>query len=162
MTPSGRPEAVFAGRTVEEVQGLIASGCMDRGHMVVNSTPNQVQCQIEMGALQSALTQALIGNSYSTTPQQFVRFVITPASGNMRVQAQMWVQTQMAFGQMQTQEVNGAQQFNSVQSFLISMGGVAPGSVMSAVSAPATPAVAAASKNEGPAPSETIITEPTN
>ena len=102
---------------------------MDRGHIVVDSTVNQVQCQIEMGVLQSALTQALIGNSYSTTPQQLVRFVIIPVGADTRVQAQMWVQTQMAFGQMQTQELNGAQQFNSVQSFLMSIGGSAPGSV---------------------------------
>lgn len=165
LTPSGRPEASFIGRSPDVVQGLIASGCMNRGMLVVNSTPNQVQCEIPMNAFQATAAQLLIGNSYSTTPQSFVRFAIVPVGGDTRVQAQMWVQTQMAFGQMQQQELNSNEQFNSVQSFLMQLGGVAPGQVpgLEKPSAPVIEAEPASSPTETPiGPPTAIIPEPTS
>lgn len=126
-TPSGRPEAVFSNSSPDQVQSKLASGCMDRGMLVVSSSQNQVQCEIQLNAMQSALLQVMIGNSYSTPPRQYVRFVITPTGAGARVQAQMWAETQMAFGQMRQAELNSNEQFNSVQSFLFDIGGTSTG-----------------------------------
>jgi len=69
------------------------------------------------------LAQMLIGNSYSTTPELFVKFVIFKNGATVRVQAYQWMQTQMAFGQVRKSELNGNAQFNVVLKALISIGG---------------------------------------
>ena len=69
------------------------------------------------------MTQFLIGNSYSTTPERYVRFSIFPSNGKTRVQAYQWVETQMAFGQVNKVELNGNSQFNDVLKALVAVGG---------------------------------------
>jgi hypothetical protein len=65
----------------------------------------------------------LIGNSYSTTPDQKVKFTIYQSGRNVKVSARQWIETQMAFGQMQRQELNSNNQFNDLQRMLYSIGG---------------------------------------
>ena len=126
VTASGRPEAIFAGVAPEEVQSRLTQRCLDRGHVVVTSSASQVVCELEMGAMSSVLTQALIGNSYSTEPKTYMRLTIVPVTDGARVQAYTYSETQMVGGQVNKMELNGNQQFNSVQGFLNAVGGVAP------------------------------------
>lgn len=130
-TPSGRPEAIFLTSESAEAANKIASGCMTAGMTVVSSSDYQVVCESNLSMTQQVLTQTLIGNSYSTTPSQFVQFNLADLGETVRVQANSWVQTQMAFGQikkMPTDQSN--KQKNDLQGALFGMGGVpVPGSV---------------------------------
>jgi len=90
--------------------------------MVIESTPNQVLCGKTLTGSDAFLAQMAIGNSYSTTPQRKIRFTIYKMGDDVKVTAQQWVETQMAFGQVQTQELKTNNQINDVQNFLLSLG----------------------------------------
>jgi hypothetical protein len=120
---SGSPEAYFL-TPPEQTMGKLGSACMDRRGSVTESSANQVVCEVPMGAGQAIVTQLLIGNSYSTTPQEFIRFNIIPfGSGASRVQAAAWVETTMAFGQKQTVNLSTGRAGEQIQELLSSVGG---------------------------------------
>ncbi len=70
----------------------------------------------------AVLAQMAIGNSYSTTPQRKIRFTIYKIENDIKVVAQEWIESQMAFGQINIQELKSNNQRNSVQNFLFSLG----------------------------------------
>lgn len=63
-----------------------------------------------------------VGNSYSTTPQQKIRFIAYRTGSDVKVTAQQWIEIQMAFGQVRTQELNANNQINELQNYLFSLG----------------------------------------
>lgn len=117
-TPSGRPEMVFAYTSLSDAVSQVSSTCMDRGWMVSTQINNQVVCEIPMGIFQSAMTQMLIGNRYSSPPKSFVRFSLGQVGDHTRVQAQAWSETQMAFGQMQHHQYQDDGTYNNLLGFL--------------------------------------------
>ncbi|MGK3451465.1 hypothetical protein, partial [Escherichia coli] len=46
-----------------------------------------------------------IGNAYSTTPVSKVRFTIAQLNNDTKVWADMWMETQMAMGQVQPEMI---------------------------------------------------------
>jgi len=122
-TASGRPEAVFAGETSESVSNKIAAGCMSKGLLIKESSSSMVVCGKTMEGGEAVLAQMLVGNSYSTTPEKSIRFNIVSYDGSVRVAAYQWFESQMAFGQVNRQELNSGNHFNDVQNFLYSLGG---------------------------------------
>lgn len=126
-TPSGRPEAEFVTRNPAVVSERLTTLCASRGYLVQQSSPSQVVCGGQMQGGDALLAQLAIGNSYSTTPEQYVRFAILPYGGKVRVQAYQWVETQMAFGQVNKVELNSGNQFNSIMRALASIGGTPVG-----------------------------------
>lgn len=123
ITASGYPEATFQSLTVADVRNGIIGACDSRGLHVVEANDNAVVCGKTMSGGEAVLAQFLIGNSYSTTPQQKIRFTIYQLGTGTKVSARQWIETQMAFGQVRAQELNSNQQFNDLQSFLYSIGG---------------------------------------
>lgn len=117
-TPSGWPEAMFDTNDRSEVLDVIANGCADRGYMVTTQTSSHVMCERTMDGLEGVFAQALIGNSYSTTPQMKVRFSTLPTGDQIRVQAQPWIETQMAFGQINREDMRSGQAGRDLQVFL--------------------------------------------
>jgi hypothetical protein len=117
-TPSGRAEMMFAYTTAPDALTAVQSTCMDLGWMVTSQSANQVVCEVPMGMMQSAFTQLLIGNSYSTTPRQFARFSMVQVGDHTRVQTQVWAETQMAFGQMQQHQYTDDGTYNNMLNFL--------------------------------------------
>jgi len=117
-TPSGRPEMIFAYTPVDQAVASVSSKCMDRGWMVTQQLPGQVVCEIPMGVFQSALTQMLIGNSYSSPPKQFIRISMAQTGDHTRVQTQTWAETQMAFGQMQHHQYTDDNTYNASMVFM--------------------------------------------
>jgi hypothetical protein len=111
---------------VTSTSDAIAGKCIDVGWIVISTTSTTVICEAPMNVGQSALTQLLIGNSYSTPPKRFMRFNIAGVQGASRVQANGWVETQMAFGQMQRQDFSGPEFHNSILGFLTAAGGRLP------------------------------------
>ena len=123
QTTSGRPEATFHGETVAELTSRISRHCLERG-MLVSQGQNQLTCSQQLSGGDAILATMAIGNSYSTTPQRHIRFNLLKQANGVRVFAQQWIETQMAFGQMRRQELNSGKQFNDVQNFLTYLGGV--------------------------------------
>lgn len=126
VTPSGRAEMVFAYTPVGDAVTAIGSKCMDRGWMITQQTNNQVVCEIPLGMWQSALTQMLIGNSYSSPPKSFVRVSFAQTGDHTRVQTQVWAETQMAFGQMQHHQYQDDGTYNNMLGFLAEAGAQLP------------------------------------
>lgn len=125
VTPSGSPEAHFAGSAASVVSKL-TSGCMDSKWTVVSSSANEVVCETQLSMGQSIMGQMLLGNSYSTPPRQFYRFSVAENAGITRVQPSGWMETQMAFGQVNRVAFTGAPFQNSVMTFMASLGGAYP------------------------------------
>ncbi len=126
LTPSGQPDAVFANTPMDQAASKLASACMSAGWQISSQSSNQLICEIKVGVFKAALQQALIGNSYSTTPKTFVRFSIAQLNGDSRAQAAEWTETTMPFGQVQRADYNNDDNFNFLQNFLIGAGGEFP------------------------------------
>lgn len=126
LTLSGQPDVVFQETTLGDAASKIANHCMNAGWQITSQTTNQVVCEVPMGTMQSALTQMLIGNSYSTTPRSFVRVNIAQIGSHTRAQANAWVETQMAFGQVRQQPFSDDKTFNNLMGFLTGAGGQLP------------------------------------
>lgn len=125
VTPSGRTETVF-GLSVVDTSDRIANGCADLGWTVVNTTSSMVVCEAQLSTMQSVLAAMLIGNSYSTPPKQFLRFNLVGLGRGTRAQATGWIETQMAFGQIRTQEMTAANYHNDVMNLFTAIGGEFP------------------------------------
>jgi hypothetical protein len=143
-TPSGYPEATIAARTVDEVRASLMEACIQVGALVQESAGNNVLCSKTMTGGDAVLASLLVGNSYSTPPEQKIRFTVFQLQGNVRVTAQQWIETQMALGQIRRMELNGNNHRNSVQAMLDRLGPAhdsepSPAPVI-APSAPTTPA----------------------
>ncbi|MEQ9518454.1 MAG: hypothetical protein RLN89_03335 [Parvibaculum sp.] len=117
-TPSGWPEALFETPEKTQVLDSIASGCADRGLHVTNQTSTHVMCERTMDDLGGVFAQALLGNSYSTTPQMKIRFSAFQTGENVRVQAHPWVETQMALGQINRVDIKTGRTASDIQNFL--------------------------------------------
>ena len=121
-TSSGYPEGMFSNSSVEVVRSRLIDGCSSKGILVQEASGNQVVCGKTMDGGDAILAQMLVGNSYSTPPERKIRFVIYQLASDVKVTAQQWVETQMAFGQIKRHELNGNNHRNDIQQFLYSLG----------------------------------------
>lgn len=122
-TPSGRPEVVFATRNTASIAEKITARCAVKGLLIRKTSPNEVICGGTMSGGDAMLAQLAIGNSYSTTPEQFIRFTIFIVNAQTRVQTYQWIETQTAFGQTNKLELNSGKHFNNTLKALIALGG---------------------------------------
>lgn len=134
ITPSGLPDAIFASTTAENAVSKLANACMNRGWSISSQTSSQLICEIPVNGFKAAMQQMLIGNSYSTTPRSFVRFSVASLADNARAQANAWVETQMALGQMRQQPYQDDATIDNLMAFMIEAGGeLPPGTVFPGV-----------------------------
>lgn len=117
------PVVVWFAMPPDEVSEVIANICADRGAMVVEQDRSHVLCSQVTSGLKGALTQFLIGNAYSTTPEVKVRFALLKNGSSTRVLAEQWVETQMAFGQLRREPVMGRKNIDRLRAALIGEGG---------------------------------------
>lgn len=122
QTSSGYPEGVFSNTTVDVVKSKIMEGCSSKGIMVQDVQSNSVICGKTMSGNDAFLATLAMGNSYSTTPERKVRFMVFQSGSNVKVTAQQWMDLQMAFGQTKKQELNSNNQRNNMQDFLEKLG----------------------------------------
>lgn len=127
VTPSGRPEAVFEHATTSDIGAKLALRCLDAGLIIQDQSPNLLTCGGQLTGGDAIAAQLLIGNAYSTPPVQTIRFNLVQVGDSVRVQAFQQVQTQYAFGQVRSLELNAANQFNVIQYMFEALGGHAPG-----------------------------------
>lgn len=126
ITPSGHPEVVFPGDDVQTANSKIVDACMLAGWKVRDQNQTQIICEIKIGDFTSALQQALIGNKYSTKPTSYVRISLSQIGNSSRAQAASWFEVPMGFGQVQTVDYEGDDNFNNLEKFLIKAGGKFP------------------------------------
>jgi hypothetical protein len=158
-----------------DLASRLSGKCMDAGFSVMAADDRQVYCAKEVSGFKGILTQLLIGNAYSTTPTDNVRFQLVPWNGGTRAQVSEWIETQMAFGQVQRVPLNNGKQTNAWLSAFYRLGGTevpplqivstsvppvpaSPPAEATAVAAIAAPAPAAVIPAPAPAPKP--ITQP--
>ena len=121
-TSSGYPEGVFTNTTVDDVRNKVIAGCEMRGIAVEQSSDNSVICGKTVTGGDAVVAQLLVGNAYSTTPEEKIRFTIYQIGSNVEVSAHEWIESQMPFGQVRQVELNSNNQFNDMQRYLYSLG----------------------------------------
>ncbi|WP_242689541.1 hypothetical protein [Photorhabdus cinerea] len=121
QTQSGKPEGIYTNTTKEAIRDLLVAYCNEKGFMVVESSTSSVLCSKETEGGSAILTQLMIGNSYSTTPIGKIRFTIGSVNDSIKVWADMWVETQMAMGQMRQMPITDNKSRNAVQEKLDSL-----------------------------------------
>lgn len=107
LADDGVAQAMLPGRTPAEVISTLTSACITGKYLVEESAASSLLCSHEMTGLRAAIGQALIGNVYSTTPVEKVRFVAVAVGNDTQLQAQHWMETVMAFGQKRTVPLSG-------------------------------------------------------
>jgi hypothetical protein len=125
LTPSGATEAIFD-MPVTSTSDALVNGCVDAGQTVISSTSTVVVCEFYLNTTESILGALFLGNQYSTPPRSFVRFNAAELRGSTRVTANAWLETQMAFGQVQKQDLGSDHFHNEVMAFLSLAGGRFP------------------------------------
>ncbi len=114
-TVSGKPEGFYQNTTKEKVKDALVNYCNNKGLMVFSAETSSVVCGKQQEGGNAVLTQALIGNAYSSTPVAKVRFTISQLNNDVKVWADMWVETQMAMGKMQQMPDTSNQAKNTIQ-----------------------------------------------
>jgi hypothetical protein len=118
VPPPVAPEAVFSGRSMDDAKAAIMAECVDRRIAVEDSGPNHVVCSRVLQGGQAVAMQLAIGNGYSSTPVAKNRFTFLPVGQDVRVVAQSWVETQMAFGQTRTMALESDGERRAMLEFL--------------------------------------------
>ncbi|QCT21742.1 hypothetical protein FEM41_19840 [Jejubacter calystegiae] len=114
-TQSGKPEGFYTSTTKEKVKDALINYCNNQGLTIYGADNSSVICGREQQGGSAIFTQALIGNAYSTTPVSKVRFTISQINNDVKVWADMWVETQMAMGQVQQMQVTSNDVKNIIQ-----------------------------------------------
>lgn len=120
QTPSGKPEAVFETADVDVVKSLIVNAMTTSGFSIQNDSKYLLSFTKEMKGVQGATAQVLIGNSYSTSPQEEAAFSIVQLDSRIRVVASASMSTQMAMGQVQRRDMTDTW-FNNYQRLLLNL-----------------------------------------
>lgn len=118
QTASGKPEGLYPALSLEDVKSKLVEACNTRSLMVYEDSANAVVCGKVMDGSSAMLVQLAIGNGYSTTPVQKVRFSLSKSQYGVKVWADSWAETQMAMGQMQRMPLDNNQTKNGLQALL--------------------------------------------
>ncbi|WP_368620545.1 hypothetical protein [Paraburkholderia sp. BR13444] len=97
-TESGNPEVVIKNAIPDDVRNRLVKGCASKGVEVLEATQYHVVCGKELKGGQATLATLAIGNAYSTTPIQKVRFTIFQEGDGVKVVANQWIESQMPGG----------------------------------------------------------------
>jgi len=117
-TPSGWPERVFEGQSSDTVMAAIANVCLTSGLSVPTQTDTHLVCARTMNNANGMFAQLLLGNAYSTTPVLSARFNAVAVPQGVRVVSNVWMETQMALGQVRSSELKGSKAALEVQQML--------------------------------------------
>lgn len=103
QVPYRAPQTTIRGATAEQVKLPIIQACVSGGGSVESSTDHQVICAKPMDdSFGSLMYRALATPQYSTNPVGRVRYTLVESGGSVFVTADMYLQHQNAFGQVNT------------------------------------------------------------
>lgn len=106
---------VYQNTTKDKVKDALVNYCNSRGLIIYNADNSSVICGKELEGGSAVFGQMLIGNAYSTTPVSKVRFTIAQVNNDTKVWADMWMETQMAMGQVQQMAITDNASKNTIQ-----------------------------------------------
>ncbi|MET4664941.1 hypothetical protein ABIC17_001851 [Sphingomonas sp. PvP056] len=116
------PVTMWFYETPATVSDKLALLCSDRSASVVEQDERHLLCQRPVTGGKGILAQAVLGNSYSTSPQLMIRFAILKDRSASRVQASQWIEVQMASGQVRRTELNDRKQREELGNVLAAAG----------------------------------------
>lgn len=122
QTASGYPEGIFPKTTVEAVKSKLMEACSSNGVLVQEAQSNSVVCGKRMQGTDAFIATMTMGNSYSTPPEEKLRFMLFQSGTGVKVTAQNWVELQMPSGQMKREDLNSNQRRNDIQQLLERLG----------------------------------------
>lgn len=101
-TASGWPEVeIFTSNKQAVKENIIQRNAATGWNLEQESDSSLLFTKVDdSGSFNSAMTQALIGNSYSTPPKYEARYIISSYAGKVKIVVNVSVSTQMAFGQV--------------------------------------------------------------
>lgn len=101
-TPSGHPEITIASTDMQRIRGNLISRNATTGWILEQETQSILLFTRtdSSGSAQSAATQVLLGNAYSTPPKYEARYTLIPVATGTRVIVNASVSTQMPGGQV--------------------------------------------------------------
>lgn len=149
-TISGNPEVVINSLDKKAIKDKIIEVQISSGWNLEQETDNTLLfTRVEdPTSMKSVMTQALIGNQYSTPPQYEAKYMLASTGEYTKVIEVTTMSTQMAFGQIRRYPLNGAKVVNSYQDQLDNIKMSIEGNPMLPKEKPAKPSVAPLNPND--------------
>lgn len=102
IADDGIAQGLVPGRTPASVLETMTRNCMTARFLIEQSTPNSIVCSKVATGGRGFAAQLLLGNSYSTPPQDKIRITAVAVGADTQIQIQHTIETQMAFGQVRS------------------------------------------------------------
>lgn len=116
-TGSGNAETTFRNVSPDRVKNEIVVACMKTG-AEVTSDQYSVTCAKRNDGTKGMMAQALLGNGFSQTPWEKLRFTIAPTGNDVFVTAVAWMEMTMGFGEVKRIPYDGNAMQNQMQTML--------------------------------------------
>lgn len=118
QTPSGKPERLFKNAQLTDIKSKVMDRCSNRGNEV-EARSNTILCTKTITGGAGVLAQFMVGNSYSTAAVQKVSFLLIQKEKDVLVRLNnIWLESQMAFGQTRKRDMHTNELYNNIQAFL--------------------------------------------
>lgn len=121
-TQSGMAEGRFVNAQLEDVRGKLIGKCAEHGRQIRHVSDNQVSCSKVLEGAEATAVHLLIGNAYSTPPESVAQFTLYQSGADVNVLGMLWIETQMAAGQLKKVPLEGNHQINTIQQALFDLG----------------------------------------
>ena len=117
ITASGKAEAEY-NKSLADVKSAIVVFCNNSNVIVEQETDRLVVCSKEAKGGGAVFTQLMLGNAYSTTPKNKIRFSMYEKDGKTKVWVDQSVETQMVGGQVNSMAQDNNAAINRNQEIL--------------------------------------------
>jgi len=117
-TPTGNPEVIILTKDKEAVKNRLADAFASNSYSIVQDTPYKMSFSKQMQGMQSALYQAALGNSYSSTPEIHVNVSLSSSADSTRVFAHVATSMQNAFGREDSVNLDQGKGGREIQALL--------------------------------------------
>jgi hypothetical protein len=120
-TPSGKPEVVINTTDREKIKSVIINEFMNAGFTMVSESDYSVVFSKPMEGFGGVMYQAMLGNSYSSSPEWNARINMANTGESTRVLAQAVVRMQNAFGREDVNDMTNGKAGVQLQEILQSI-----------------------------------------
>lgn len=117
-TVSGKPEVLFTATTPAAARNRIVEYCSNMGMDVADASDQLVTCDFEARFGDQMLVALFVNGSANAAPKNRFRFTLIQQGNDVRIIARQWIETQMAFGQVKSIELNRGERYGETQALL--------------------------------------------
>ena|SRR5690242_12775672 len=118
QTASGNPEVTIATTDRAAVKGAVINSFVSRGFTLDQEGDYSLQFSKPMEGAGGVMYQAMLGNSYSSTPRWNVNITLAPLTGETRVVGKAFVRMQNAFGKEDTNDMTSGKAGQQIMEML--------------------------------------------